>query len=425
MADLILSPVLDVIIENLATCSTKWFGNWWNANDNIKKLQHTLPMVQAILEDAEEQQASNTAVRIWLSKFKEVAFSAEDLLLTSQRVLDFRAKVVMRKSADGISLKILDSSIQSLLLLKFLDLSHTVIRKLPSEIETLSGLETLNLSNCCHLEELPDLTRMHSLRHLNNDGCKALTRMIKSSARVGPSQIQTVPLFVVGGVVDLNFLESLNVRGSLKITHLENATLGFSGLKVKEGLKYLGLYWGSDDGCPSINPEEEDVVSKFDERTRTQSSRPSLEIQIDPQHGEEVLMKVEIFNCNLKRLLVKGYPGSLEIKSCPSLRSLPRDLGNLADLKSLTIRWCEQLSSLPQSLQNLSALESLEISDCHSLSSLPEGGNGGLSNLRSLSIENCNNLTSLSLGQTPLCPSKLEHLVLFTTHVSNGGAAEP
>ncbi|GMN63367.1 hypothetical protein TIFTF001_032449 [Ficus carica] len=107
------------------------------------------------------------------------------------------------------------------------------------------------------------------------------------------------------------------IEGCLKITHIENAEPGFRGFKIREGIESFGLYCGSDDGCPNINPEEEFVVN------RNQTSLETL-------------------------------------------------TGNLAALKSLTIRWCEEHSSLPQSLQNLGALESLEISDCHSLSSLPQ-----------------------------------------------------
>jgi signal recognition particle GTPase len=37
-------------------------------------------MVQAVLEDAEKQQATNKAVRVWLSELKDAACKAEDLL---------------------------------------------------------------------------------------------------------------------------------------------------------------------------------------------------------------------------------------------------------------------------------------------------------------------------------------------------------
>ena len=96
-----------MIIEKLTTHTRERIGNRWNVEDNIKKLQHTLAKVQSILEDAEEQQASNSAVRVWLSKFREVAFSAEDLLLFLPRgpantARAFMTMIVRPKLADEV-----------------------------------------------------------------------------------------------------------------------------------------------------------------------------------------------------------------------------------------------------------------------------------------------------------------------------------
>ena len=81
MADLVLSPILEVVLDRLASPVLKAFGNFWDFKENVQKLQRTLPMVQAILEDAEKQQANNMAVRIWLSKLKDVAYGVEQVLL--------------------------------------------------------------------------------------------------------------------------------------------------------------------------------------------------------------------------------------------------------------------------------------------------------------------------------------------------------
>ncbi|CAI9770039.1 unnamed protein product [Fraxinus pennsylvanica] len=45
-----------------------------------RKLQQTLPMVQAILEDAQNQQETQKAVKQWLLKLEDVAYASEDLL---------------------------------------------------------------------------------------------------------------------------------------------------------------------------------------------------------------------------------------------------------------------------------------------------------------------------------------------------------
>ena len=81
MAEIILPPVLQVFLENLASPILEKFGNMWDMQENVRKLQDNLSMVQALLEDAEDQQATNRAVRIWLSKLNDVALDVEDLLI--------------------------------------------------------------------------------------------------------------------------------------------------------------------------------------------------------------------------------------------------------------------------------------------------------------------------------------------------------
>ncbi|PON93751.1 NB-ARC domain, LRR domain containing protein [Trema orientale] len=489
----------------------------------------------------------------------------------------FTCLFVLNMSGSGLIE--LESSIGALSHLTYLDLSLTHIQKLPPEIEDLP-LQTLNLFNCYNLVALPNLLKMKTLRHLNNEGCRRLTYMftpmgsteIRDTIKLELFQLQTLPLFVIGGDFDANFLCRLQLRGSLKITHLENI---FKPSRIKplyfNLIKSLGLYWGSDDGVPNINPEEESIVSRFQERKEIESARPSREVQQDSSKGDEVLAQLKL-PCGLERLLIKGYPGfrfkfsywncphlkvlnlincrriayfpfswilrsltsislremhgvtyidqvfnagkeksfpvldefivvdlpnlekwlipdtggnafpnlrklvlnkcpeltvmpqilslhhldlrgigkatlldsfqnltsletlvtegikdlrcfpgtfpisnphltSWEIKSCPELSSLPRNLENLAALKSLVICQCEKLESLPTSLQLLSSLESLEIDGCCSLTSLPDGANRGLSNLRSLSILNCDNLASISMGFQHL--TSLEFLTIM------------
>ena len=98
MADIVLSPVLQVILDKLTSPVLEKFGNIWDLKDNIQKLQNTLPMVQDLLEDAERQQSTNAAARIWVSKLKDVACEAEDLLLD----LTINDSLISTQNADKV-----------------------------------------------------------------------------------------------------------------------------------------------------------------------------------------------------------------------------------------------------------------------------------------------------------------------------------
>ncbi|KAM5554738.1 putative disease resistance protein RGA1 [Rosa sericea] len=80
MADVVLSPALQVIFDRVASPVLQKLADIWDMKDNLQSLQHALVMVQAVLEDAEEQQLTNKAVRLWLSKLKNAAHDADDLL---------------------------------------------------------------------------------------------------------------------------------------------------------------------------------------------------------------------------------------------------------------------------------------------------------------------------------------------------------
>ncbi|KAA8536332.1 hypothetical protein F0562_028810 [Nyssa sinensis] len=80
MADIFLAPLLQVFYEKLASPALQKVADLYNLTDDFQKLQQTLPIIQALLKDAEERQRSDRAVQIWLSNLNDAACKAEDLL---------------------------------------------------------------------------------------------------------------------------------------------------------------------------------------------------------------------------------------------------------------------------------------------------------------------------------------------------------
>ncbi|PON39782.1 hypothetical protein PanWU01x14_302890 [Parasponia andersonii] len=93
MANLVLPTVFQVIIDKLSSFDLEKLGSVLNFKDDVEKLKHILPIVEAILEDAEEKQMTRPTMRIRLSKLKVVALDVEAmllLLLTDDSLFDRR-----------------------------------------------------------------------------------------------------------------------------------------------------------------------------------------------------------------------------------------------------------------------------------------------------------------------------------------------
>ena len=152
----------------------------------------------------------------------------------------------------ALDIKIMPNSIGKLIHLKYLDLSLNPIETLSDSITALLNLQTLKLQDCINLEKLPkDITKLVSLRHLDNSGCSKL-RLPQGFRKM--TGLQSLPLFVVrnnGGLGELNGLN--NLRGKLWIQiseQLEDANLEFEAknLSEKQHLERLELRWAHQEG---------------------------------------------------------------------------------------------------------------------------------------------------------------------------------
>ncbi|KAL6985651.1 hypothetical protein U1Q18_019026 [Sarracenia purpurea var. burkii] len=72
--------VLPALFQNLNFLIQKEFGLLWGVDKEMKRLSSTLSVIQSVIEDAEEKQFRDKAVRDWLQKLKYAAFELDDIL---------------------------------------------------------------------------------------------------------------------------------------------------------------------------------------------------------------------------------------------------------------------------------------------------------------------------------------------------------
>nr|XP_023926763.1 putative disease resistance protein RGA4 [Quercus suber] len=152
----------------------------------------------------------------------------------------------------GLKIEIMTNSIGKLIHLKYLDLSFNPIKTLPDSNTALLNLQTLKLQECCNLEQLPrDITKLVSLRHLDDRGCFKLRLPQGLRKLIG---LWSLPLFIArnnGGLGELNGLN--NLRGTLEIQILEqledaNSDCEIKNLREKQHLEILKLTWTHQEG---------------------------------------------------------------------------------------------------------------------------------------------------------------------------------
>ncbi|XP_077216086.1 putative disease resistance protein RGA3 [Tasmannia lanceolata] len=94
MEDLLLSPLVKTIVGKLMDSVIQEITLLWGVDEEVENLSSTLSAIQAVLQDAEEQQVSSNAVKDWLRKLKGVAYDADD-------VVDEFTTEVLRSKLEG------------------------------------------------------------------------------------------------------------------------------------------------------------------------------------------------------------------------------------------------------------------------------------------------------------------------------------
>ncbi|KAK6776642.1 hypothetical protein RDI58_027643 [Solanum bulbocastanum] len=299
----------------------------------------------------------------------------------------------------------------NLKLLRFLDLSQTHIRKLPDSTYALFNLETLLLSCCYFLVELPllQMEKLINLHHLDITNTYILNMLLHLS-KLKSLQVLVGAEFLIGGcgglrMKDLGEVE--NLYGSLSVLELQNVVDKWEAVKAKMREKNrvdeLSLYWS--ESIANNSQTEREILDELHPHT------------------------------NIKQLKITGYRGTklsnwltdplflklvkLSLSNCKDCDSLPA-LGQLPCLKILYIRGMHGITEVTKDFYGSSSskkpfdsLEKLEFIDMPEWKQWHVLGSGEFPKLEYLSIENCpklmgkvpenlSSLTELTISETPL-----------------------
>ncbi|KAH1057881.1 hypothetical protein J1N35_035946 [Gossypium stocksii] len=80
MAEVFLSPLVGTMLDGLKSWSLKGLELAGSLKTEVESLESTLTTIQAVLQDAEEKQWKNEAIKNWLGKLKQAAYDLEAVL---------------------------------------------------------------------------------------------------------------------------------------------------------------------------------------------------------------------------------------------------------------------------------------------------------------------------------------------------------
>ncbi|XP_028959287.2 disease resistance protein RPV1-like [Malus domestica] len=262
-----------------------------------------------------------------------------------------------------------------------LHLDGTAIKELPSSINKLTGLLTLDLRGCRELKSLPSSIHMGSLQTLNLSGCSNLEKFTEIS-----DVMEKLSELYLAGTAIKELSSSIN-----KLTGL--ITLDLKGCRELKSLPssfHMGsLQTLNLSGCSNLEkfPEISDVMEKLSELYLDGTAIKELPSSINKLTGLTVL---DLYGCQeLKSLPSSIRMGSLHtlfLSGCSKLEKFPEISDVMEKLSKLYLDGTA-IKELPSSINQLRGLTVLDLSGCLELKSLPCSIHMG--SLQTLNLSGC------------------------------------
>ncbi|KAJ4829652.1 hypothetical protein Tsubulata_048729, partial [Turnera subulata] len=80
MAETILTFALEETLKKVGSFAVEGILLAWGFKGQLQKLKPSLDIIRAVFHDAEEREARDASVKLWLQNLREVAYEAEDVL---------------------------------------------------------------------------------------------------------------------------------------------------------------------------------------------------------------------------------------------------------------------------------------------------------------------------------------------------------
>ncbi|KAB5565072.1 hypothetical protein DKX38_005126 [Salix brachista] len=461
----ILAAVLEVLMERIVSPAVRDFFKSQKIDDEeLKKLKARMRSVSKLLNDAEEKQIIDAAVKEWLDELKDAVYQADDFLdeiaykslglnlegesrgqTCTDQLRSFLASLnPCRKGVREVQieltkiLKDLEELVDQKDVLGLIERigGEPSLRRTPTtslvdesgvygraaEKEAIMKLLLSDDTKGRHLDlvELPaNMGSLINLRHLDIQHTK-LPEMPLQMGKL--TKLRKLTDFFIGkqsgsSIKELGKVHHLS--GALSVWNLQNVTDARdafeANLKGKEHLEKLELIWDCDMDNSLVH---ERVLEQL---------QPPVNVKILSINGYggtrfpdwvgnsslPLLEELYIRSCpDLKKAVFTHFPSltKLDIGACEQfeIEFFPLDL--FPKLESLTIGSCPSLVSFSKGAPVAPNLKELKLRSCSNLKLLPENMRSFLPSLEKLSIFHCPKLESFPAGGLP---SKLEGLAIW------------
>ncbi|KAL1110758.1 hypothetical protein V6Z11_D02G008900, partial [Gossypium hirsutum] len=286
------------------------------------------------------------------------------------------------------------------------------LSKIGNGLSTATYLKKLKLSHCGNLNSIPDLIGFSSLHILNISDCNNL-EIVRITGRNSTLQV-------------------LEIIACKKLSQMGDALLTFTRLRK---LRIVN--------CPNLGPIPRIHNAYLTELDFTGVGEGLTRLLPDLLQPNRYLQSLTLSDLPDLRSIPESLGDTdflrhLTIKRCPTLRSIPIDLLGRLDflrrldiggfseeleefpgmdsiqhlrLQELRLLGWEKLRSLPYQLLRLTALEELEIQRFHGIEALPDWL-GNLSYLKCLRIVSCDKLMYLPSERVMRSLSKLTTFII-------------